>query len=295
MVQPTHSVLIPAYGRAVSLERTLQALARIVNESVEVVVIDDASPSDDVRAACAKFSFAKYIRAPENLGVIGARNYGYQHLSGKYIINLDDDSYPTSSTFFSQIEEAFTENPKIGIVSLNINVDPERYYYRPDSKRFTTFHYTGCGNVWSQRLFETIGGYSPLFFRQGEELEHCLRAIDAGFDILATPEIIVRHDQSPINRHVKRNYAHEVANHLKRSVMRWPTHRLPEGLLRWVGLIAVGFHRIDFSELFREISHHRRGLLRALADRQPVRDQTFRRVRNLVRIEKLHESAARRR
>ena len=290
---PTFSILIPAYERAEALTLTLKTLEPYAGDDCEIVVVDDFSKSPEVRAACEKFPFAKYIRAPENLGVIGVRNFGYTKLSGKYIINLDDDSYPVTENFLEKISEKFRSDHSIGIVALNVLTPDGALSWRVDSKLREVRAYVGCGNAWTRDLFSKIGGYSPLFFRQGEELEHCMRAIEAGFKVVPMPELIVRHDQSPINRNFKRHNAHELANHLKRSVLSAPTSFLPEGIARWIILLALRRNIIDGQELWLELQHPDRGFKRALALRSPISAKSFKHVRALNRTEKMNAAKLR--
>ncbi|WP_161495647.1 glycosyltransferase family 2 protein [Caulobacter sp. X] len=290
---PSFSILVPAYERAEALALTLGKLEPYASEDCEVVVVDDYSQSSEVRDAVRDFPFVRYIRAPKNLGVIGARNFGYGHLLGDIIINLDDDSYPVVGNFLERIKEKFQSDANIGIVGFNIRTPDGRLTWRLDSKLREVRAYVGCGNAWSRDLYQKVGGYSDLFFRQGEELEHCMRAIDAGFVIAPMPDLIVQHDQSPINRNIPKHNAHELANHLKRSVLSAPAIFLPEGVARWLILLFVRRKIINWRELWLELGHPNRGLRQAIARRSPISVHSFKKVRALNRAEKMNAATIR--
>ncbi len=89
------SVLMPTYDEAERLRAALASLSRqdYPVEYVEIIVIDDASPTLDeegLRAALAPFEL-KLIRNPVNLGRARARNVGLQQARGDIAIFLDSD------------------------------------------------------------------------------------------------------------------------------------------------------------------------------------------------------------
>lgn len=272
------SIVIPAYERADSLRQTLSVLSEQIDECTEVLVIDDHSSTDSIAEACKDFAFVEYYRTECNLGVIGARNFGYTLTTGHIIINLDDDSFPANVNFLDQVRDLFSLND-IGIAAFNIDQEQVKRWH-PQRDRFDTYTYTGCGNAWSRQLYTQVGGFSPLFWRQGEELEHSMRAIEAGFRILAVPDIIVTHVPSQINRWPKRHQALELSNYLKRILMRIPLWALPEYIARFLVLLLIRWGRFDYSTLISDLRSER-GLSSAVAHRHPMSLQTFRRWKAL--------------
>jgi glycosyltransferase involved in cell wall biosynthesis len=107
----TFSVVIPTYGRQVFLEDALRSVAGQTVDSVETIVVDDASPNQVV---LPPWSSATLIRAEVNGGAARARNLGVSAASGDALAFLDDDDtwLPT------RLEDAVKalENAPIGIV-----------------------------------------------------------------------------------------------------------------------------------------------------------------------------------
>lgn len=89
------SVLMPTYDESERLQAALSSLSRqdYPVEYVEIIVIDDASPTLDeepLRTALAPFEL-KLIRNPTNLGRARARNAGLKQARGDIAIFLDSD------------------------------------------------------------------------------------------------------------------------------------------------------------------------------------------------------------
>ncbi len=92
---PSLSVLMPTYDEPERLQAALKSLSRqdYAAEKVEIIVIDDASPTLDEEAlhtTIAPFAL-KLIRNPTNLGRARARNVGLRQAQGDIIVFLDSD------------------------------------------------------------------------------------------------------------------------------------------------------------------------------------------------------------
>jgi glycosyltransferase involved in cell wall biosynthesis len=97
-VKPQLSICIPTYNRSKFLNECLQSLLpQVKNHSVEVIVIDNASP-DQTSSVVHKFQdtypFLLYFRNSENLGYTGNQIKCFEYAQGDYIATLmDDDIY----------------------------------------------------------------------------------------------------------------------------------------------------------------------------------------------------------
>src|SRR5215213_2556152 len=87
--------LIAAYNRRDVLLGTLGQLRRcgLPAESFETIVVDNASTDGTADAVAEAFPEVVLIRQTVNRGAC-AKNAGLQYARGKYIVFLDDDSYP---------------------------------------------------------------------------------------------------------------------------------------------------------------------------------------------------------
>ena len=97
---PKVTVLVAAYQAASTIKTALRSLAEQTWRNLEVLVIDDASPSPetarDVERVAATDPRFRLIRMPENAGAYAARNRGLEQASGDYVTlhDADDWSHP---------------------------------------------------------------------------------------------------------------------------------------------------------------------------------------------------------
>ena len=91
-MQPTVSVIIPAYQTADLIAETLASVAAQTRTDYEVVIIDDGS-TDDLNGACAPFLADPRFRLHHfaNCGVTAARNRGLGLAAGQYLAFVDSD------------------------------------------------------------------------------------------------------------------------------------------------------------------------------------------------------------
>lgn len=89
------SAIVPTFNRAESLGRTLASLAAIANDTLEIVVVDNAS-TDDTAAVVRKIQAQhpavrwKYVFEPVP-GLLSGRHRGANEAAGEICAYLDDD------------------------------------------------------------------------------------------------------------------------------------------------------------------------------------------------------------
>ncbi|MET0650253.1 MAG: glycosyltransferase [Pyrinomonadaceae bacterium] len=86
----TVSVIIATHNRPQLVPRAIES-ALAAGRDVEVIVIDDASPTDETEEVCRRYEGVRYFRAERNQRLGGARNIGVALSSGAFITFLDDD------------------------------------------------------------------------------------------------------------------------------------------------------------------------------------------------------------
>lgn len=281
----TATFIIPAYNRADELRRTLKLTAPLASPAVDILVVDDCSSTQDVANVAAEYAgVARYVRTDRNSGVIGARNFAYRLAKGDIIINFDDDSsYASPDTLAVTLAE-FARRPRLGVMAYNINTFG-RLTVDPGLETFSSYAYSGGACAYRREALEKAGSLSSLFWRQGEEIEHTLRIYEAGYEVRLHPNLIVNHFESPINRNVRLHLSLTAANHLKRTLLRYPAQRVPIGVARWIGFILRHVRSLSVSEIYRELARKDRGLRATLRHRRPVSDATYLRVNSIKKAE----------
>jgi glycosyltransferase involved in cell wall biosynthesis len=117
---PLVSVIIPTYDRPETLPEALRSIAGQKYENVEVIVVDDHSPTPikkDVELIPEEFPYPlKIVRHDENKGASAARNTGIKHAGGDYVTFLDDDDRWKENKIRRQIKEFLRSENDVGLV-----------------------------------------------------------------------------------------------------------------------------------------------------------------------------------
>ena len=95
------SILVPFYNVEQYIDRCIQSLIDQTYENIEILLIDDCSPDKSLEIA-QHYSHidprVKIFRYEKNRGLGGARNYGLQKATGKYLLFVDSDDYIEPNT-----------------------------------------------------------------------------------------------------------------------------------------------------------------------------------------------------
>ncbi len=98
MTTPTYSVVIPAYNSTDSLpelaDRLNQVFTEVMDESYEIIFVDDGSTNSEtwkILKGLSDRSYITAIRLMRNYGKPGAIMCGLENASGRWVITIDDD------------------------------------------------------------------------------------------------------------------------------------------------------------------------------------------------------------
>jgi GT2 family glycosyltransferase len=224
--RPDLSIIVVTHnGRDLAL-RTLRS-AHGASEGIdcEWFVVDNASTDGTPEAIEAEFPAVSVIRAP-NRGFAAGNNVGLERARGRYVLLLNPDVEIASGTF-AELLAALDARPEVGIASVvqrgtdgvlqfsmrrfpspardlgeslfssrwpvfrslgEVDVDPTRYAVEvsPD---------WACGAFLCARA-EAVAATGPMderFFLYSEEIDWCLRARQAGWDVRHLPSMTVIH------------------------------------------------------------------------------------------------------
>lgn len=197
---PRISFLIPVYNRPVEVEALLESLRPILDrDDCEFIVVDDGSEEDIAGVLQGKFTSAiNFVRLPRQYGAAESKNVGVANADGDLIVQLDSDTVvPNPHNLVELVDKKFTADENLGLLAFDVrsfdtgdtqnisDVEPES-----DVKTHT---FVGAGAAFRRTLFEAVGGYPGEFFIYREESALSLKMIDAGYDIVLTPDVTVRH------------------------------------------------------------------------------------------------------
>ena len=197
------------------------------DDSLEVIVVDNASKEDEATIIEQRYPQVKVIRSKENLGFAGGNNLGIQAAHGKYLFFLNNDTLlrckkeDVRCKMFQPLIDRLESSPKIGMVSPKIRfswgANPIQYAgYTPLSKitlrnraigcgepdhgQYDTAHPTpyahGAAMMVKREVIEKAGLMPECYFLYYEELDWSMMMRRAGYDIWYEPAMTVYHKES---------------------------------------------------------------------------------------------------
>lgn len=147
MSRPLVSVISVNYNQARVTCEMIASMQKVTYPNVEVIVVDNASPTDDPGIIEESYPDVKLIRSAVNLGYAGGNNLGVAHAKGDYLLFLNNDT-EVDPGFLEPLVELFESNPRAGVAS------PKIIYFGTDN----IIQYAGSKgiNSWTGRSI-TIG------------------------------------------------------------------------------------------------------------------------------------------
>src|SRR5687768_8233700 len=201
--------LIAAHNRREVLLNTLRQLRRcgLPPESYETILVDNASTDGTADAVAVAFPEVVLIREKVNRGAC-AKNAGLPLARGRFVVFLDDDSYPLPGSVARMIRH-FESDPSLGAAVFDVQL--------PDGSRECSAYpnvFIGCGTGFRRRALAQVGELPEDFFMQAEEYDLSLRLLAAGYDVRTFDDLHVTHLKSPTARASERVTRFDVRNNL---------------------------------------------------------------------------------
>lgn len=220
MAHPLVSVITINYNQSRVTRDLLLSLRKISYPAVEILVVDNASPSDTPGMLAEEFPKIQLIESQENLGFSGGNNLGVAASSGKYLLFINNDT-EVEPDFLEPLVDLMERHPDIGMVSPKI-----RFYHQPELIQYAGYHpyrpvtlrqhligyrepdrgqYDqgretfgghGAAMMVPRRVLDQVGSLADLFFLYYEEHDWSERIKRAGFRIWFEPRSVVWHKES---------------------------------------------------------------------------------------------------
>ncbi|MFC8506478.1 glycosyltransferase family 2 protein [Streptomyces sp. NPDC057411] len=282
------AVVITMGNRPDDLRALLDSVAKQEGEPIEVVVVGQGVEITDVPEG------VRTVCLPENVGIPAGRNVGIEAFGPggtdvDALLFLDDDGLLANTDTAELVRQAFTADPKLGIISFRI-ADPEtgltqrRHVPRlrasdpMRSSRVTTF--LGGANAVRTKVFAEVGGLPDAFFYAHEETDLAWRALDADWMIDYRSDMVLLHPTTPPSRHA--TYHFNVArNRVWLARRNLPAPLVPVYLGVWLLLTLA--RRPSVPALKAWFGGFREGWTAPCGPRHPMRWRTVWRLTRLGR------------
>lgn len=220
------SIIILNYNTRDLLDQTIKSIDTKLSH--EIIVVDNASTDDSVAFLKKNHPNVKLIQNSVNSGFASGNNLGIKIAKGNYILLLNSDTKVLENALEKLVEFA-DQNQKIGIVTPKlilsdgaIDLSCHRgfptlfnslsYFARlesllPNFKPFAGYHQTykdfnsphpvdvvsGAAMLIRSEVVKDIGILDERFFMYAEDIDYCLRAKQAGWQIYYYPDSVIVH------------------------------------------------------------------------------------------------------
>jgi glycosyltransferase involved in cell wall biosynthesis len=186
------SVIITCYNLARFLAEAAVSVLQQSMRDLECLIVDDCSTDEtakvmeeirrgDKRVRC--------LRTPENLGLAGARNFGFAESVGRYVLFLDADDMLAENALVT-LSEALERDSSVHIAGGHLTVvDQDGHNPRRNPWPYTAFDWRGqmahlnqmhYAALMRREVMDRSGGYRTRAWR-AEDAEQWCRVTSLGF------------------------------------------------------------------------------------------------------------------
>ena len=119
MRNPDVSIIYVNWNSLDYLRESVASVYEHTKSSVEIVIVDNASPERGVQSLRVEFPDLRIIESEKNLGFAGANNLGFRHSTAEYVLFLNPDTQlvsPSIDLMLSRIQQL----PDAGIVGCKL-------------------------------------------------------------------------------------------------------------------------------------------------------------------------------
>ena len=198
------------------------------DNSIEVIVVDNASKEDEATIIASRYPQVKVIRSEQNLGFAGGNNLGIKAARGCYLFFINNDTIlrckkeeVRCKMFFQPLTDRLESSPEIGMVCPKIRFAWEnhpiqfagytplsRYTMRnrsigfgeTDKGQYDTAHPTpyahGAAMMVKREALEKAGLMPECYFLYYEEFDWSMMFTRAGYSIWYEPAYTIYHKES---------------------------------------------------------------------------------------------------
>jgi GT2 family glycosyltransferase len=190
--------MITTRNRAVDLRQTCDVVVRLRPAPIEVLVTADGCTDETVAIVKAEMPNAKMIENATGKGSVVTRDRMMREARGDLVFALDDDSYPEQLDCLARIVPSFEQRPELAVLHFPQRTDeyPETLAQTKFGLEHSTRSFANSGAVLRQSTYLQLPGFEPRFFHMYEEPDYALQCVAAGYDVLFSPILTIRHHYS---------------------------------------------------------------------------------------------------
>jgi len=227
--------MITTRNRAEDLQRTSKIIAALNPPPIEVLITADGCCADNTMNVIRRHvPHATVIINKNARGSVACRDVMMRQARADLVFALDDDSYPEQLDCIRRIVPLFEQRPNLAVLHFPQRTDeyPETLAQTNFGSEHLTRSFANSGAVLRRSTYLQLPGFESRFFHMYEEPDYALQCVAAGYDVLFSPVITIRHHYSGQARDEMRVHHRHARNELWSTVMRCP-FPFALGILAW--------------------------------------------------------------
>ncbi len=200
--RPRISVVVASYNGAKTLKSCLDSLEKLNYDDYEVILVDDGS-TDESQQIASGHPKVRYFRHETNLGLSVARNTGIAAATGEIVAFTDSDCRADEDWLYYLAGALLDGNfagiggpnllpPEDSSVAAAVLVSPGGPAHVMLTDREAE-HIPGCNMAFYKWALDNIGGFDPIFWKAGDDVDVCWRLQQRRYRIGFSPAGFVWH------------------------------------------------------------------------------------------------------
>jgi GT2 family glycosyltransferase len=229
------TIMITTRNRVDELRRTIPILGRLDPSPDEILVTADGCTDGTAEFVTSALPNVKLIVNQPAIGSVASRDRMMREATGELVLALDDDSYPEQPDCIARIVPFFRQRAELAVLHFPQRTDeyPETLAQTSfDSEEHLTSSFANSGAVLRRSTYLQLPGFEPRFYHMYEEPDYALQCVAAGYDVLFSPIITIRHHYSGQARDEIRIHHRHARNEFWSTLMRCP-FPFALGMLGW--------------------------------------------------------------
>jgi len=216
--------MITTKNRAGDLRRTCRVLRQLNPPPLEVLITADGCTDETVAMVKAELPSAKLIVNEPGRGSVASRDRMMREATGDLVLALDDDSYPEQLDCIARLVPIFELRPQLAVLHFPQRTDeyPETLAQPNFGLEHLTRSFANSGAVLRRLTYLELPGFESRFFHMSEEPDYALQCVAAGYDVLFSPIVTIRHHYSRQVRSELQNHHRHARNELWSTLLRCP-------------------------------------------------------------------------
>jgi len=218
------SIMITTRDRVHDLRRTCRALQQLVPAPLEILITADGCTDDTVAFLQSEMPAARLFLHQPGRGSIASRDRMLRAARGDLVLSLDDDSYPQETDCLATIISVFAQRNEIAVHHFPQGTDdyPQPLPCFDFGPARLTRSFSSSGAVLRRSTYLQLPGFESAFFHAYEEPDYSLQCVAAGYEILYTPLVSIRHHYSGTARNENRTHLRHARNEFWSTLLRCP-------------------------------------------------------------------------